>query len=178
LVNLIAGLTKPNEGQIIIDNIFDAYSNNDMWFQNLSYVQQSIFLMDMTLKQNIILTSEDKIDVKKFDEIVNTLKLEDFFIKLPDGLDTKVGINGISLSGGQKQIVSLARALYKNGDIIVFDEATSALDSNMTELVKNLILSLKGTKTIVMVTHNLDYFLSCFDKIIEVENKGVKILKG
>jgi energy-coupling factor transporter ATP-binding protein EcfA2 len=68
--------------------------------------------------------------------------------------------------------------LYKNSDIIVFDEATSALDSNMSELVKNLILSLKGKKTIVMATHNLDYFLSCFDKIIEVENKGVKILKG
>jgi len=178
LLNLIAGLTKPNEGQIIIDNIFDIYSNNDMWFQNLSYVQQNIFLMDMTLKQNIILTSDDKTDVKKFDEIVNTLKLEDVFTKLPDGLDTKVGINGISLSGGQKQIVSLARALYKNSDIIVFDEATSALDSNMSELVKNLILSLKGKKTIVMATHNLDYFLSCFDKIIEVENKGVKILKG
>jgi ABC-type multidrug transport system fused ATPase/permease subunit len=177
LLNLIAGLTKPNEGQIIIDNNFDIYSNNNLWFQNLSYVQQSIFLMDTTLKQNIILTSEDKIDVKKFDNVLNALKLEDFFIKLPDGLDTKVGINGISLSGGQKQIVSLARALYRSGDIIILDEATSALDADMIKLVKNLILSFKGTKTIIMVTHNLDYFLSCFDKIIKIENKGVKILK-
>ena len=61
-----------------------------MWFQNLSYVQQNIFLMDMTLKQNIILTSDDKTDVKKFDEIVNTLKLEDVFTKLPDASSIQI----------------------------------------------------------------------------------------
>jgi ATP-binding cassette subfamily B protein len=178
LLNLIAGLIKPNEGQVIVDNIFDIYPNKNIWFQGLSYVQQNIFLMDTTIKQNIILTNENKIDVKKLNRIIDILKLEEVFTNLPNQLDAKVGINGISLSGGQKQIISLARALYKDGDIIVFDEATSALDSNMTELVKNLIFSLKGTKTIIMVTHNLDYFFSCFDKIIEIENKSIKILKG
>jgi ABC-type multidrug transport system fused ATPase/permease subunit len=177
LLNLIAGLIKPSEGQIVTDNIFDIYSNKNIWFNNLSYVQQNIFLMDTTLKQNIVLTSDDKIDIKKLNKILDILKLEEFFKRLPNKLDTKVGVNGIVLSGGQKQVISLARALYKDGDVIIFDEATSALDASMTELVKKIILSLKGIKTIIMVTHNVDYFLSCFDKIIEVGNGSIKILK-
>jgi len=177
LLNMIAGLIKPLKGQVISDNTFDIYSSKENWFKNISYVQQNIFLLDTNLKHNIVLTSDDNINLEKFNKVLDVLKLNEFFSKLPDQLSTKVGINGISLSGGQKQIISLARALYKDSDIFIFDEATSALDIQMTERVKKLILSLKGKKTIIMVCHDVDYFSSCFDKIVEINNGGIKILK-
>jgi ABC-type multidrug transport system fused ATPase/permease subunit len=178
LLNLIAGLIKPVYGQVLVDKTFDLYSNSNIWFQKLSYVQQNIFLLDNTIKHNITLTLEDQIDYHRFNKIIDCLQLEVFFKNLPDQLNTKVGVNGISLSGGQKQIISLARALYKNSEILILDEATSALDVNMIALVKKLLLSLKGKKTIIMVTHDLNYFSICSNKVIEIKSGTLNILKS
>jgi ATPase subunit of ABC transporter with duplicated ATPase domains len=144
----------------------------------LSYIQQNIFLLDNTIKHNITLSLEDQIDYHSFNKIIDSLQLDKFFKNLPDQLNTKVGVNGISLSGGQKQIISLARALYKNSEILILDEATSALDVNMIAIVKKLLLSLKGKKTIIMVTHDLNYFSGCFDKVIEIKSGTLNILKS
>jgi ABC-type multidrug transport system fused ATPase/permease subunit len=178
LLNLISGLLEPTIGQIIIDDKYNLYPNRESWSKNLSYVQQNIFLLDSTIKHNIILTSEDKIDNSRFNKVLNILKLHDHFINLPSQLNTKVGNDGISLSGGQKQLISLARALYKDSDVIILDEPTSALDSIKVELFKEILLLLKGIKTIFMVTHNKDSFLDCFDFIVELKSGKLNNLKN
>ena len=178
LLNLISGLIKPSEGKIIVDDTYDLYSNRENWNNNLSYVQQNIFLLNSTIEENIVLTSKDRIDSLKFNKVLNILKLNQHFKDLPEKLNTKVGNDGISLSGGQKQMISLARALYRDNNILILDEPTSALDSIKIEQFKNIILSLKGIKTIIMVTHNKDFFLDCFDFIVELKSGKLNDLKN
>jgi ABC-type bacteriocin/lantibiotic exporter with double-glycine peptidase domain len=110
---------------------------------------------------------------------VESLKLEDFFRELPKKLETHVNSDGLNLSGGQKQIISFARALYKESEIIILDEPSSALDLINTKLLKEVILSIKNKRTIIMVTHDKDFFHDCFNKIFEIESGKVnKLLKS
>ena len=176
-LNLIAGLIKPTEGKVIVDNVYDLYSNRSEWIDKLSYVQQNIFLLDASIKNNITLENIDsKIDYIKYNKVLDMLRLEDSFINFPNKLSTKVGIDGISLSGGQKQLISLARALYKNSEVLILDEPTSAFDSIKTELFRDLILSLRKKATIFLVTHNKDHFEECFDKLIEIKSGKISLL--
>ena len=176
-LNLLAGLIEPSEGKIIIDDTYNLYANRIKWIERLSYVQQNIFLLDASIKDNIILENNDsKVNYYQYDKVKNVLKLEDYFKDQPDGLNTKIGIDGISLSGGQKQLISLARALYKNSDVLILDEPTSALDTIKIELFRELILTLKKTKTIFFVTHNKDYFYDSFDQLIEIKSGKMNIL--
>ncbi len=176
-MNLLAGLIEPSQGQIIIDNTYNLYNNRIKWIERLSYVQQNIFLLDASIKENIILENNDsKINLYQYDKVINVLKLEDYFKDQPNGLNTKIGIDGISLSGGQKQLISLARALYKNSDVLILDEPTSALDSIKIELFRELILNLKKIRTIFFVTHNKDYFYDSFDQLIEIKSGKMNIL--
>jgi ABC-type multidrug transport system fused ATPase/permease subunit len=178
-LNLLAGLIEPSEGKIIIDDIYNLYANRIKWIERLSYVQQNIFLLDASIKENIILENNDsKVNYYQYDKVINVLKLEDYFKDQPNGLNTKIGIDGISLSGGQKQLISLARALYKDSDVLILDEPTSALDTIKIELFRELILTLKKTKTIFFVTHNKDYFYDSFDQLIEIKSGKMNILQN
>ena len=176
-LNLLSGLIKPSQGQIIIDNVYDLYSNRVKWIEKISYVQQNIFLLNSSIKDNITLSSNDsEINDSQYHKILSILRLEEYFKDLPHKLNTKVGIDGISLSGGQKQLISLARALYKDSDILILDEPTSAFDSAKIELFLELISSLKKIKTIFLVTHNKDYFYSSFDQCLEINSGKIRIL--
>jgi ABC-type multidrug transport system fused ATPase/permease subunit len=176
-LNLLAGLIEPSQGQIIIDNTYNLYANRIKWIERLSYVQQNIFLLDASIKENIILENNDsKVNYQQYYKVINVLKLEDYFKDQLDGLNTKTGIDGISLSGGQKQLISLARALYKNSDVLILDEPTSALDTIKIELFRELILTFKKTKTIFFVTHNKEYFYDSFDQLIEIKSGKMNIL--
>ena len=175
-LNLVSGLLQPTKGNIIIDGKDDLFINRDSWVQHLCYVQQNIFLINSTIKNNIVLTEEKNIDTLKFNKIEHLLKLNHFFNELPQKLNTKTGNDGINLSGGQKQIISLARALYKDSNILIFDEPTAALDETKIKLFKEVIRLLKGKKTIFMVTHNKNNFENCFDKILFFESKKVKLI--
>lgn len=177
LLNLISGFFKPTEGKILIDDYRELFSSNKSWMKNLSYVQQNIFLLNDTIKKNIILIEEKEIDLIKFNKVSEVLKLDKYFDNLPKKLQTKVGMDGIFLSGGQKQMVSLARALYKDTDIMLLDEPSSALDINTKFDIKKIILNLKRKKTLIMVSHDIDYFSECFDKIIEINDSKLKIIK-
>ena len=178
-LNLLAGLIEPSEGKIIIDDTYNLYANRVKWIERLSYVQQNVFLLDASIKNNIILENNDsKVNYYQYDKVINALKLEDYFKDQPDGLNTKIGIDGISLSGGQKQLISLARALYKNSDVLILDEPTSALDVIKIELFRELILTLKKTKTIFFVTHKKDYFSDSFDQLIEIKSGKMNILQN
>jgi ATP-binding cassette subfamily B protein len=178
-LNLLAGLIEPSEGKIIIDDTYNLYANRVKWIERLSYVQQNIFLLDASIKDNIILENNDsKVNYYQYDKVINVLKLEDYFKDQPDGLYTKIGIDGISLSGGQKQLISLARALYKNSDVLILDEPTSALDTIKLGLFRELIFTLKKTKTIFFVTHNKDYFYDSFDQLIEIKSRKMNIVEN
>ena len=130
-------------------------------------------MIDSTIKHNICLVDEIKINNLKFNKIFHDLEIDKFF----KDSDT-VGANGINLSGGQKQIISLARALYKDPEVIILDEPSSALDLENSKLLKKILLFLKSYKTIIMVTHDKDLYFDCFDKVIEINFGKIIYLKN
>jgi ATP-binding cassette, subfamily B, bacterial PglK len=170
-LNLITGLIKETSGSILIDKNYKVYENKNAWSKNISYVQQNVFLFNGSIKDNIII-DEKNFDKQKFEEIATLLDLNDFFLDLPEGISSEVGSDGVLLSGGQKQIISIARALYKNPDIIIFDEPSSALDEKKSRKLSELIRSLKSKKTIIVVTHDINSFEGCFDKIVNIADGG------
>jgi ABC-type multidrug transport system fused ATPase/permease subunit len=169
LLYLLSGLINPTEGIILVDDKHDLFKNRLEWNEKLSYVQQNIFLINSTIKHNICLQEDHQIDNSKLDKVIDDLQLNSFFKALPNKLNTVVGINGLNLSGGQKQMISLGRALYKNNEILILDEPSSALDYINTDLVKKVIQSLKNKKTILIVTHESNAFNDCFDRVINLK---------
>lgn len=168
-LNLVSGLLQPSEGEITIDGKYNLYESRESWFKNISYVQQDIFLLDESIRYNITLQNELAYNQSRLNEVDKILNLEKYFIDLPNKLSSKVGTNGISLSGGQKQIISIARALYKDSGVLIFDEPTSAMDANNSLLIKNLILKLKNNKTIILITHDRTLFADLFDMELKID---------
>ena len=175
LLNILSGLLEPTNGKMIVDGKYNVYENLKSWQNNISFVQQNIFLINTSIKNNIILEDGNHIDSKKFDTISKLLSLDDMFNNLPDRLDTIVGTDGQFLSGGQKQLISIARAIYKDSEIIIFDEASSALDKKYINVLKNLLDFLRGSKTIIVVTHQHSDLNKSFDGIYEIDKKTLLI---
>jgi ABC-type multidrug transport system fused ATPase/permease subunit len=175
LLNIISGILSPTSGEIYVDDIIRLEENNINWFKNISYVQQDVFLLNDTVKNNIILSNDYKFDDKRFNSVVDKLSLNNIFNNLSEGIDTKVGQSGSKLSGGQKQLISLARSVYKNSDILILDEPTSALDFNYISSFKNLILNLKD-KTIIIVTHDQSLDNHYFDKVIKIKDEIAELV--
>ena len=173
LLNLISGLLKPSSGLVLLDNVEQVIYSNKYWIKKISYIQQNIFLLNESIKKNITLEREDLFNEKKFDEIKQILSLDRAFNKFSSKLETVVGDDGLFLSGGQKQLISIARALYKNSEIILFDEADSFLDSYYTLNLKDLFLKLKNRVTIVVVTHDTSLLNESFDKVFKINNHNV-----
>jgi ABC-type bacteriocin/lantibiotic exporter with double-glycine peptidase domain len=173
LLNLISGLLKPSSGSVLLDNVEQEIYSNQYWIKKISYIQQNIFLLNESIKKNITLERRDLFDEKKFDEIKQILSLDRAFNKFSSKLETVVGDDGLFLSGGQKQLISIARALYKNSEIILFDEADSFLDSYYTLNLKDLFLKLKNRVTIVVVTHDTSLLNESFDKVFKINNHNV-----
>lgn len=174
LLNILAGLISPTNGKFILDNTNLVVSGNASWFRNISYLQQEVYLVDETILNNITLGSKDLINQKKINEVVSHLSLNTLFNHLPNGLETKVGDSGSKLSGGQKQLISLARSLYKDSELIIFDEPTSALDVGYIDIFKKF-LSNSRNKTIIVVTHDTFFKQDHFDKIYNLENQTIKL---
>ncbi len=169
LVDIILGLFTPQSGRVEINGI-DLNTCIDSWSSSLSYVQQSIFLTDDTLRNNIAFgLPAEQIDDNKVWEAIRKAQLADFVETLDDGLDTIVGERGVKFSGGQRQRVAIARALYFDTQIIIFDEATAALDNETEKALIDSIESLHGEKTLIIVAHRLSTVKNC-DKIYEVKN--------
>jgi ABC-type multidrug transport system fused ATPase/permease subunit len=176
LLNLISGLIKPCKGSILIDNTIELHKVKKSWIEKISYVQQNIFLVNSSIKQNITFEEDKNIDLNRYNKVLEMMNLEIIFHNLPKKLDTIVGNEGLNLSGGQKQLISIARALYKDSEIIIFDEANSALDKECTEVLEKIIFELKGKKTIIFVTHDMLLLKNSFDKIYKL-NSGEIILQ-
>ena len=172
LVDLILGFLRPNSGKITVDNnsILDP-ENLIMWRNCISYVPQKVFLSDNTIYSNICFGQDKQnIDSVLFEKSLEISNLKNFVESLADKENTKIGENGVMISGGQSQRIGIARAIYQNKDVIILDEATNQLD---IETENNILTKLKSiNKTIILITHRINT-LKNLDKIIFIKDKKI-----
>ena len=167
LVDIVLGLLKPTKGQIYVDG-HDIEENLPSWRAKIGYVPQFIFLIDSSIIENVAWGINKKdIDEELVKECLKKAQILDFIENLPNKLEAKVGENGVSLSGGQRQRIGIARALYRNPEVLILDEATSALDNETENAFVDALDSLKGKLTIIMIAHRLTTIENC-DKIIKL----------
>jgi ABC-type multidrug transport system fused ATPase/permease subunit len=172
LVDLLLGLLEPRVGRVEVDGV-DVAGATDAWHASLGVVHQDVFLTDATLRENIALgVPADEVDEARVLEAVALARLDGFVASLPDGLDTAVGERGVRVSGGQRQRLAIARALYRRPSVLVFDEGTSALDTTTEALLMEGLESLRGEHTIVVVAHRLSTVRSC-DRVVLIEDGRV-----
>ena len=165
LTDLITGILPPTTGEVRVDGI-DIQEAIPAWFAKLGVVPQMVFLVDDTLRRNIALgIPDDEIDEAAVAEAVHLAQLEDFVDSLPEGLETEVGERGVRVSGGQRQRIAIARALYREPEVLIFDEGTSALDNATEAVLMSSLERLRGTHTILLVAHRLSTVKNC-DKIV------------
>jgi ABC-type bacteriocin/lantibiotic exporter with double-glycine peptidase domain len=165
LLNIILGFLKPNEGNFIIDDNEDIIKDLQGWLTCVSYVPQSPVILNDSIKTNVALEHEN-INFDKLKFAIDNAALTKDIQKFPNQLETLLGPGGINLSTGQKQRISIARALYKKSQIIILDEPTSALDVVTEKKVLENLFSLKDV-TLIMVTHKIN-FLDKFDKVVSI----------
>jgi ATP-binding cassette, subfamily B, bacterial PglK len=162
LVDIILGLLEPHRGSILIDGVPLSPRHKELWRRQLGYVPQHIFLCDDSFLANIAFgVAEEEIDVAAVERAASIAQLHDFIGSQPNGYRTTVGERGIRLSGGQRQRIGIARALYRDPDVLVLDEATSALDGITENTVIRAIQDLLPEKTIIMVAHRLSTVQDC-----------------
>jgi len=169
LVDLILGFLKPLTGEILLNNNINVNKNLktlNNWRSLLGFVPQSINILDETIEKNIALgKNANEINSEKINEILKVCILEDFVRSKSKGINTILGEKGSKISGGQKQKIGIARALYFEPKILIMDEATNALDKkNESNILKNLIAS-KIVKCIFLITHNKNLLNKCNQKI-------------
>lgn len=175
LVDVFLGLLRPKEGAIIVDGIRITEKELRAWQNNLGYVSQEIFLTDSSIAQNIALgIPPEQIDQEQVKSCARMAQVHDFIQnELPQQYETLVGERGVRLSGGQRQRIGIARALYRNPEILVLDEATSALDTATEESVMEAIDALSHQKTIIIIAHRLSTVKKC-DQILLLERGKIK----
>ena len=172
VVDILLGLLRVQAGTITCDgvNIFDNYAD---WLSKIGYIPQSIYLIDESIRDNIAFGIDaDKIDDRRIWEVLEEAQLKEFVEELPEGLDTTIGDRGVRISGGQRQRLGIARALYHNPEILVFDEATSALDNDTEKAVMDAINNFHGRKTMVIIAHRLNTIAKC-DVIYKVDGEKI-----
>ena len=177
LLNLITFLFKPDKGKIYID---DNEVLNDMdkrKFQNIiTFLSQDTFLIEDTIKNNITLSSDQNIDNKKLEKAIQLACADKFIKDLPGQLDYMVGTHGRKISSGQKQRIVIARAFYDAREILVLDEATNAIDESTEKEIYQNIINEKGSKTIVIVSHNKSNLSFCDNKYEIKDGSIIKLI--
>ena len=169
-VNLLLQLLKPYKGNLLLDDNILESRDIRSWQDQCSYVPQTFYLNNSTILENIAFAKDrDEIDLIKVKKAINSAKLNELISKLPRGLETIIGENGVSLSGGQRQRLAIARAFYRESKILIMDEATSSLD-NKTESKVMESIDLKGNNcTLIVIAHRLSTVMNA-DKIFEFNN--------
>jgi ATP-binding cassette, subfamily B, bacterial PglK len=172
LVDVVLGLHQPEHGRVLADGV---PIDDDLaaWQRSIGLVPQDVYLIDDTLRANIALGEPDEIiDDERLADAVRMAQLDEHVATLPDGLATKVGERGARMSGGQRQRLGMARALYRRPDVLVLDEATSSLDNETERRISEVISRLHGTMTVLVVAHRLSTVRSC-DQIVFLEGGRV-----
>jgi ABC-type multidrug transport system fused ATPase/permease subunit len=172
LMDLVMGLLEPSEGAIRIDGEKLAPANIGRWQARIAHVPQAIYLSDASIAENIAFgIPPEEIDRERLREAARQAAVADFIESLPDGYDTFVGERGVRLSGGQRQRIGIARALYRQADVLVFDEATSALDSVTETAVMDAISRLGRELTILIIAHRVSTLEGC-DMVVRLEGRA------
>lgn len=172
LIDVLLGLLVPEAGNVLVDGQ-DIRQDLRGWQDQIGYVPQDIYLTDDTLRRNIAFGLADQhIDEIAVWSALRAAQLEHFVQGLPDGLDTLVGERGIRISGGERQRIGIARALYHDPEILVLDEATSSLDTGTERGVMDTVRDLQHRKTIIIVTHRLTTIENC-DHVYEMKRGSV-----
>ena len=175
LMNLMLGLLKHNQGLIKVNNIELSKININEWHNLIAYIPQEAFIIEGTILENIAIgVSKKNIDYDKIKFSLKHASLNSFINKLKNGLNESLKNDATNISGGEKQRIALARALYFDKSIIFIDEPTSFLDKETEIKIGDTIKHLKNTKTFIIISHNPSFIEQC-DEIYKIENK--KIIK-
>ncbi len=176
LLDIIMGLLQPTNGSLEIDNQVITPFNHRAWQAHIAHVPQAIFLADSTIEENIAFgVPKDQIDHDRVRQAAQQAQIAESIESWPKKYQTFVGERGIRLSGGQRQRIGIARALYKQADVIIFDEATSALDNETEQAVMQAIEGLSKDLTLLIIAHRLTTLKNC-TQIVELGESGIKRL--
>jgi ABC-type multidrug transport system fused ATPase/permease subunit len=179
LLDLIMGLLSPTNGFIAVDENTIDDKNIRGWQSRIAHVPQHVFLADSTVIDNIAFgVPAQKVDLERVKKCAAQAQLVSEIERMPKGFETYIGEGGKALSGGQRQRIGLARALYKNADVLILDEATSALDiateHSVMQAIKDLSLQNGDNQiTILIIAHRLSTLSSC-STIVELEAGMIK----
>jgi len=174
LLDIVMGLLQPTDGTLEIDGQAVTTSNNRAWQAHIAHVPQAIFLADSAIEENIAFgVPPNQIDHERVRQAAQQAQIADIIETWPKQYQTFVGERGIRLSGGQRQRIGIARALYKQADVIIFDEATSALDNETEQAVMQAIEGLNEDLTILIIAHRLTTLKNC-TQIVELSECGIK----
>lgn len=179
LFNLMLGFFPPTSGEVLIDGRKLTTANRSEWHRRVGYVPQEIFIMEGTLADNIAL-GHPQADRVKVTQVLEQVQLGRWAEELPQGLDTPLGEYGSRLSGGQKQRIGIARALYKEAEVLFFDEATSALDNKTEQEINHALeqLSLGHRElTLVVIAHRESSLAFC-DRIFDLDTCNITHTKA
>jgi ATP-binding cassette subfamily B protein len=169
LLDIIMGLLPPTSGKLIIDQQPINKQNNRSWQAHIAHVPQNIFLSDGSIEENIAFgIAKEKIDYQRVKKAAKQAQIAELIEEWKEGYQTFIGERGVRLSGGQRQRIGIARALYKEANVLIFDEATSALDSETEREVMKAIKNLGKEITVLIIAHRLTTLKEC-DKIIKLD---------
>lgn len=162
VVDVLLGLLSPERGGLVVDGKRLGPNELRRWRSCVGYVPQSIYLLDDTIRRNIALGLEDnEIDEAALATAIRLAQLDRFITRQPQGLETMVGESGVRISGGERQRIGIARALYNDPAILILDEATSALDNTTERAVIEAVEGMRGQRTVVMIAHRLSTVKGC-----------------
>ncbi len=174
IFDLLMGFYQPQKGTITVDGVNLAEVSLACRCAKIAKISQDTFLFPGTIRENLLLANPRATD-EQLDVILRKVCLTDFLARLPHGLDTNIGENGLLLSGGERQKLGLAQGLLRNCKIILLDEVTSNVDRDSEEEIKNILLRLKEENglTLISISHRMD-FLKDTDRIVVLENGKIK----
>lgn len=168
LMKLIMGFYRPQEGMVLVDGIpIDAISLSSLR-EKISVITQNAFLFSDSIRNNILYSLPDA-TIKALDDAVQLSGAKEFIQRMPRGMDTEIGERGVRLSGGERQKISIARAILRNSDLILFDEAATHLDEGSVKRLHELIKRQFAERTCIVVSHRV-FELNMFDRMFRIEN--------
>jgi ABC-type multidrug transport system fused ATPase/permease subunit len=161
--DVMLGLLEPEKGKVLLDDTPITAENKRAWQSFTGYVPQHVFLIDASVTANIAFGVEPSdVDMSAVQRAARLANLHDFVMnELEDGYETLIGERGVRFSGGQRQRVGIARALYRDPELIVMDEATNALDNITERAVIDAVSNLRNQKTIILIAHRLTTVKRC-----------------
>lgn len=174
LLDIIMGLLQPTEGTLAIDGVPVVTTNPRGWQAHIAHVPQAIFLADTTIEENIAFgVPREQIDHERVRVAARQAQIAAVIESWSQQYKTIVGERGVRLSGGQRQRIGIARALYKQADVIIFDEATSSLDNETEHVVMQAIEGLSADLTILIIAHRLTTLRNC-TQVIELGDGRIR----